>query len=280
MKTTNDIIDYIKDIPLLKRIRYYPNKKKWETLNMKIEKEASQRAKGFDDDKFKSLKNVCELHKGERCFIVATGPSLTLEDLSLLRNETTFGMNSICRIYEKTDWRPTYYGIQDIFVYPQMKDVIDRYYANADNVFVSDELAEKYHLPGNFIQYPFNSAYHLYDQHFYKFYSKFSGNAYAEVYDGYSITYSLLQIAVYMGFKEIYLLGADCNYKKGEKNHFVESGHYDRLEYLNHDKMITGYQASKEYADSHGIKIINCTRGGMLETFERMNLEDVLKERK
>ena len=42
--------------------------------------------------------------------------------------------------------------------------------------------------------------------------------------------------------------------------------------------MITGYKAAKEYADAHNIKIVNCTRGGMLEIFPRMNLEDVLKE--
>ena len=270
------IIDYFKDVPVLKGIRYSLDKRKQESLNDQIEHEAFQRANGFIDDKFAPLKELHNKHNGERCFIVATGPSLTLEDLSLIKNETSFGMNSICRLYEKTDWRPTYYGIQDIFVYPKMKDVIDHYYKTSNNVFVSDELAEKYELSSNYVQYPFNSAYHLYDQHFYKFYSKFSGNAYSVVYDGYSITYSLLQIAVYLGFQEIYLLGTDCNYIKGAKNHFVESGHHDRLEHLNHDKMITGYQAAKEYADANGIKIINCTRGGMLEVFPRMSLEEVL----
>lgn len=44
-------------------------------------------------------------------------------------------------------------------------------------------------------------------------------------------------------------------------------------------RMRVGYQAAKEYADAHGIKIVNCTRGGMLETFKRMKLEDILKER-
>lgn len=272
------IIDYLKDVPVLKKIRYFLDKRKWKSLNDKIEYEASQRANGFIDDKFMPLKEVHNKHKGERCFIVATGPSLTIEDLALIKNETSFGMNSICRLYERTDWRPTYYGIQDIFVYPKMENVIERYYVNANNVFVSDELAEKYKLPSNYVQYPFNSAYHLYDQHFYKFYSKFSGDAYSVVYDGFSITYSLLQIAVYMGFKEICLLGTDCSYIKGAKNHFVESGHYDRLEHLNHDKMITGYQAAKEYADANGIKIINCTRGGMLEVFPRMSLEEVLSK--
>ncbi|MGN1134038.1 MAG: 6-hydroxymethylpterin diphosphokinase MptE-like protein, partial [Oscillospiraceae bacterium] len=252
------LIDSIKDITVLKRIRYAIDKRKWKKLNDEIEQSAESRENGSKDDRYIKLYNVKDKHKGQRCFIVATGPSLTLSDLDMLKGEITFGMNSICRIYDKTEWRPTYYGIQDIFVYPKMKDVIEKYYHNAENVFVSDELSDMYGLSSSYITYPFNSAYHLYDQHFNKFYSKFSGNAYARVYDGYSITYSLLQIAVYMGFSEIYLLGADCSYKKGEKNHFVESGHHDRLEYLNHDKMITGYKAAKEYADANNIKIINC----------------------
>ena len=79
-----------------------------------------------------------------------------------------------------------------------------------------------------------------------------------------------------MGFKEIYLLGVDCNYPKGEKNHFVESGFVDKNAASNPIRMRVGYKKAKEYADANGIKIINCTRGGMLEVFPRMSLEEVL----
>lgn len=43
--------------------------------------------------------------------------------------------------------------------------------------------------------------------------------------------------------------------------------------------MIAGHYEFKKFADSLGIKIVNCTRGGMLEVYPRMNLEDVLKEK-
>lgn len=219
------------------------------------------------------------VHKGDRCFIVATGPSLTMSDLALIKNEITFGMNSITKIFDKTDWRPTYYGIQDRQVYEKMEDSILDYYRSADNVFVADQLGRYFNLPANFIQFPYNGNYHIYRGAYEDYSVDFSPNAYEVVYDGYSITYSLIEIAIYMGFKEIYLLGADCNYPKGEKNHFVESGFVDKNAASNPIRMRVGYQAAKEYADAHGIKIVNCTRGGMLETFKRMNLEDVLKER-
>ena len=52
--------------------------------------------------KYKALKNK---HEGKRCFIVCTGPSLTLEDVNKLKNEYTFSMNNIFKCYDKTDWQ-------------------------------------------------------------------------------------------------------------------------------------------------------------------------------
>lgn len=34
---------------------------------------------------------------------------------------------------------------------------------------------------------------------------------------------------------------------------------------------LRGYVAAKQYADSHGIKIYNATRGGKLEVFTRVD---------
>jgi hypothetical protein len=84
-----------------------------------------------------------------------------------------------------------------------------------------------------------------------------------------------------MGFTKIYLLGADCNYKL-EKKHFIgtenDKNEVDsKLKYLGASAMIESYKVAKVYADKHGIEIYNATRGGMLEVFERVNLDDVLK---
>jgi len=35
------------------------------------------------------------------------------------------------------------------------------------------------------------------------------------------------------------------------------------------------FEKAKEYADGHGIKIYNATRGGKLEVFERVNFDDL-----
>ena len=45
------------------------------------------------------------------------------------------------------------------------------------------------------------------------------------------------------------------------------------------DKMIDAYKVAKQYADDHNIKIYNATRGGKLEVFERVDLDDILMQR-
>lgn len=40
----------------------------------------------------------------------------------------------------------------------------------------------------------------------------FSDDIVRGVYSGYTVAYDMIQIAVYMGFSEIYLIGADFNY--------------------------------------------------------------------
>lgn len=265
---------------LLTRLWYISRQPKFIAAERKKREAAKKRAAGFRDERYLALRDCRGLHQGERCFIVATGPSLTTADLQALENEITFGMNAIPKLYGDTHWRPTYYGIQDCNVYEKMEEVICRAYAGADNVFVSDAIAERFSVPENFHQFPYDAVYHDNQLELDRYFAEFSPDCYAMVYDGYSITYSLIQIAVYMGFREIYLLGADCSYKRGAKNHVVDSGNDDKNEEKNHDKMIVGYQKAKEYADAHGIQIINCTRGGMLEVFPRRTLEDVLKEAK
>lgn len=106
----------------------------------KVEKMIKKRKNGFIDEQFAKIKSLEGIHRNERCFIVATGPSLTMEDLQLIKDEVTFGMNSITRIFDKTDWRPTYYGIQDRQVYEKMERSIMEYYRNANNVIVADQL--------------------------------------------------------------------------------------------------------------------------------------------
>lgn len=90
------------------------------------------------------------------------------------------------------------------------------------------------------------------------------------VYDGYSIALSLMQLAVYMGFKKIYLIGSDCNYNQKKKN-FIEHGANINFEAkdIAGTRIIVAHEKFKKFADSHQVEVFNCTRGGMLEVYPR-----------
>lgn len=276
------VINWIKKIKhnsrLITIIWYVIRMPIFRAKNSHYMRSVEKRKKGYNDEKYENLMKLKQKYSGKRCFIVATGPSLKLEDLDMIGNEVSFSMNSICKWYSKTKWRPTFYGIQDCYVYQSLKNDIRKWYTDYSHVFVADRILEVDNsVSSEAILFPLNCYYHENEMEIDKYFSDFSDNAYAVVYDGYSITYSLIQLAIYMGFSEIYLLGADCSYKKGQINHMAESGFVDKNEEKNYDKMIVGYKKAKEYAETHNIKIVNCTRGGMLEIYERSTLESVLR---
>ena len=152
--------------------------------------------------------------------------------------------------------------------------------------FYSDGIegdSSEYRPPNSWIPICINGQYHYYE-YLYEpgnFFTRFSKNAYAMLYDGYSITYTLIELAIYMGFTEIFLLGCDSTYSADKsKQHFIESGQYDpeELRITATDRLTVAYQNAKRYAEKHGVKIFNATRGGVLEVFQRVNLDDVLSK--
>lgn len=235
------------------------------------------RSHGLTSGRFDSLATYKGKFDGKRCFIIATGPSLTINDLELISGEYTFGMNSICKLYDQTDFRPTFYGIQDQFVYKAIEQFLAKYYRGAANVFVSDRVARYNKVDPAWNQFPLSVAYSAYDCWFRnKYWARFSDDVHREVFNGFSITYSLIEIAVYMGFREIYLIGADCSFSKGGRNHVAEYGVVDTQIDTARERNLAGYRAAAEYIRNKPIEIYNATRGGELEIFPRRRLEDVL----
>lgn len=248
---------------ILQYIYYYIFKTKIVSKKNKKKGKRANKRFGFD------MKSFFDSHKGERCFIIATGPSLTVEDLNLLKNEYCISMNTIFRLFDRTSWRPQLYGIQDKEVYEKNKDSIMSFKNELGNLMIGDSVSD---FTIEALYYHLDFQKHLIGDDK----TMFSNEVNKVVYDGFTITYSLIQIAVFLGFKYIYLLGCDTNYK-GAKTHF--DGTKDPLPKgidLFYDRAVEAYTSAKEFADKNGILIVNCTRGGMLEVFQRMPLEKVL----
>lgn len=224
------------------------------------------------------MKAIKDIHKGERCFIIGTGPSLTIDDLEKLKNEYTFGTHRIYELFKQTTWRPTYYVCQD---HALIKDRI------RDNIIKSE--SEKIFIPMEFSdEYKGDRIYHYILKHkdYFPNKAEFSTDLTKYLAQGYTVSYASIQIAAYMGFTEIYLLGIDHSYnlKRDKKGNLVRdesiqsyaagmepgSGWIPRTE----DSTIA-YEAAEAFSRKHGFRIYNATRGGKLQAFERVNFDDL-----
>lgn len=227
---------------------------------------------------FSNLKKYKGIHSGQRVFIVATGPSLCATDLDLLKNEITFGMNSVFKMFDKTEWRPTYYCIADGGVYKKIMDQIDCQHLGQK--FANDKIPWQNQ---DVIKIPIIQTLCHNDELREKFsfiasHSHTSRNIVSGVYMGNSVVHVITQICFYMGFSEIYYIGADCsNFKK----HAADCEHnlsIKRSESSLANGIKADYQSDYAFAKKNSIKMYNATRGGALEIFPRVKLEDIVNK--
>lgn len=212
-----------------------------------------------------------DMHKGGRCFVIGNGPSLTYEDLNRLhkQGEICFGVNRIYLSYEHTEWRPDYYVAVDYIV-------------------VRNDHSQIATLPGiKFIRHFQIMEENWEDEDTYEFQGlaykpgepKFSSDIYQGIYIGNTVVYDAIQIASYMGFEEIYLLGVDMTagvQPEREGAHFYKSPNTKenllRGNVLEARKSL-GYAA--EVLRKSGKILRNATRGGELEEMPRVDFESL-----
>lgn len=201
-KGNSTIVKIYEDIGML---RYY-------IVASKNARKAQKLISKHEIDHIKKFKNI---HDGERCFIVGSGPSLKLEDLEAIKEELSFGVNSDYKIYDRTSWRPKYFVIMDDSAFDifgeecYTREVYDAFFYS---VYHSVDIP-------NGVRLADNAANHfvigtIWNKLFPRIFpiAKYSNDIADIVYSGKTVVYPVIQIAAYMGFKEIYLLGVDCNY--------------------------------------------------------------------
>src|SRR6476660_2634480 len=143
------------------------------------------------------LRRFQHLHAGKRCFIVGNGPSLRQTDLSLLRNEITFGSN---RIYLHGDFRPTYYVCSNDLVVQQCAADIEKVsmpkfigWHHRDSIRFTDDMVFLWTRCG--------------------LRSWFFTDLTEGCWEGSTVTMVAIQLAYYMGFSEVILIGVDHSYQ-------------------------------------------------------------------
>lgn len=221
-------------------------------------------------------------HLGERCFILGTGPSLNeLSDgqISKLMNETVIAVNSIYKAQVVSQVSPKYYALLDNNYWGVASYTFDEIiakYQSCPPVFITDLRAKSIVPEG------FDSIY-LYAKNYPvdKMRCDLSRNL--------SITMNVIGFsilsAIYMGFKEIYLLGCDYNlfcsrigtHCYDDQEEINELPKYNLSFYLKYYHLTTEFHYMiASLARQKKLKIVNLSESSLLDAYQRIDASKVL----
>ena len=256
---------------------------------------------------FSHNKKFHNIHEGKRCFILATGPSINKQDLRPLKNEICIAVSAFYLHKDIKEISPLYHVEAPNHEPLQMEvpklyfEGYRKYYSEKTTIFLGHTSYEYSYF--NFLQqnpefmkdnihFLNYTASPALDEHNYK--NPDLWDITKPLFRARTVVYCAIQLAIYMGFKEIYLLGCDFDYlsnlSQGRTMHFYPLGD-DNLddfnlwklnkvttetflfEYYVHWKQ---YRLMQQYLHSRECYIYNSTEGGLLDVFPRVSLEDAL----
>lgn len=290
-------------VDCLKKISFYRNLNAffWEKQILRKHPDYIYLMKQNEDFKDKYI--------GKRCFILGNGPSLNKVDFSLLENEFTFTVNQLpknpnfpklktnfhvwtdSRFFKIDENKP-----EDMELLETMKKVNS--YANKPIIFYSESamgLIKKYSLDKDLnIRYLFIDCIRNISD-----YNKKALDFSDWIPDFPTVVMHTVCLAIYMGFKEIYLLGIDCSsimnviqgklhqgdkalysYKitDNEKKRLEKQSNMTSMKYElgAHLDLFNSYEQLLNYCNNQNIKIYNCSNPTLLECLPKIELNEVL----
>jgi len=224
--------------------------------------------------------------KGKRIFLVGNGPSLNDMDLDKLCGEDSIAMNRISLIYPKTKWRPKYYIFSSTNCYDPRWGIewsksiteaskeefttplIWRRFKN-DIESRAGKFPEKTIFLDSFSENGIGSE------------NSFSTDAEKRLDKSGTTMNVALQLAYYMCYSEVYLIGCDSNWKTaqntktfGDPNHFDSSYHaYIGDGATEFNRMNNTHIRAKKEFDKAGIKILNAGPNSAITAYDKIEFD-------
>ncbi|MEM8668657.1 MAG: hypothetical protein AAGG48_14145 [Planctomycetota bacterium] len=257
-----------------------------KNLKKLISERITDRAKRYQDPLFydwsqayrSRLVSFKDKHKGEDCFIVGNGPSLNKMDLSVLSGRHLFGMNKIHLIFERVR--------------------LDLSYHVSVNPLVIEQSRQDFQGLGcpSFLSINNWPADEPYDDDFYYLYTNGSPFCFRKtildrIHEGWTVTFVAMQLAYFMGFQRLFLIGVDHNFKvdgdPNEKqvlegddvNHFAPNYFGGKEWHLpDLEASETAYQLARFHYSRAGRQIFDATVDGKLTVFPKVPFADAVKE--
>ena len=223
-----------------------------------------------------SLKRFHNIHKGKRCFILGNGPSLNDTDLSKLKDEFTFGTNRIYLLFKELGFETSYYLSVNGNVTQQYQDDIlqirsPKFLSLESAAYYPNSVDSLHFLPHEDSSTPM-------------FHKDISQN----LWWGATVTYVAMQLAYYMGFQEVYLIGVDHYFKtKGQAHTLVQSDEDDENHFSpdyfkgkawqlpDLETSELAYSLAKFAFENSGRKIYDATVNGKLDIFKKVDFNSL-----
>lgn len=224
------------------------------------------------------LEKFRNIHAGEDCFIIGNGPSLNRMDLSLLEGKHAFGMNKIFLMFDRCPLDLSYH----VAVNPL---VIEQSFEEFQNLkcpsFLSFRGTPDTRLGGERLHYLYSPKPPV----------SFSTSILERICEGWTVTFVALQLAYFMGFNRVFLIGVDHSFqvkgKPNEKqvlegndpNHFAANyfgGKEWHLPDLEGSEI--AYRLAKFHFERDGREILDATVGGKLDIFPKIDYEHSIKQ--
>lgn len=221
----------------------------------------------------KRLQMYNNKHVGERCFIIGNGPSLRKMDISPLKHEYTFGLNRIYLLFDSIGFATTYFVSVNKYVIEQCAEEIVKlpcpkfisWHARHLIPFSPDMMF----LPS--IMRP-------------GFCTDITTQG---IWEGATVTYVAMQIAYYMGFRQVILIGVDHSFQtKGQPHQLITSEGNDpnhfhpeyfgkgfRWQLPDLETSEFAYRLAKRQFELAGREILDATVGGKLQVFPNVDYE-------
>lgn len=254
-------------------------------------------------------KKYHNMFDGKRCFILANGPSINEENIDLVRGEYIFTVNQMIRKKTFEDLNPICNFWFDPAYFDESMPVesiknfcsLFNKTCNSNNKIInfvpaySYKFLQKYSLLHSRVSFV-NTSLYYYDG----YNGEFDCSGLMPAFQ--NIVQYAISMAIYMGFKEIYMLGCDStgiitkiNSKLNEsieECYAYDLGKQDQkyvnslLNYFTIEEQFSGwartfhlYKELEAYCTRRNIKLVNCSTRTIIEDIPRKPLIEIIKRK-
>lgn len=257
--------------------RKYKNKNKNENKNENSDKIVEILNNIYARQKFLSYQNTKKIlllknkYKKQKCFIIGGSPSLKQLDLKKLNN-SEYKIFTVGKGYKLKDYgliKSDFHVFSDTQGYLEAADEIDEKYSD---IFFS-------HCRINFLNNVENLIY------FDCFKTPINMNKHYQedltqpLFHCETVINCALQIATYMGFKDIYFIGVDLDFDKNS-GHIYKSTDGENKRQIEHSQknslfMLSSFEYATPFLNNKGINLYNASPSGILNCMPRIKYDDL-----